>query len=116
MGLDPVEFRMQQAREVILELRDAIQEAHGLLKDLKQSKRDIDEYICPGIDNRLDTEVRKQLERLNVTTKKAIDSSTQAVFNRFDKLAALLMGEEDDRPTVEELVKQKVELERDQKH
>lgn len=100
----------------ITELRKAIQEAHGLLKDIKQSKRDIDEYICPGIDNRLEAEVKKQLNLLNEATGKAIDSSTQAVFKRFDKLAALLMGEDEPgKPTIEELVKQKVELERGSK-
>lgn len=114
MGLDPVEFRMQQAREVTLELRDAIQEAHGLLKDLKQSKRDIDRFVSPGIDDRLEAEVKKQLGHLTEATNKAIVDSTQAVFKRFDKLSALLMGEENDgKPTIEELVKQKMELERD---
>lgn len=110
-----VKVDLAKVEQVTADLRAAIQEAHGLLKDIKQAKRDIDEYVCPGIDNRLEAEVKKQLNLLNEATGKAIDSATEAVFKRFDKLTALLMGEEDSRPTVDELIQQKVELERGSK-
>jgi hypothetical protein len=75
-------------------LREAIQEAHGLLKDLKQTKRTI-EMLIAGVEEKLEEEVRTQVAGLEDATNKAIQKSTAAVFARFDQLAAILMGETD---------------------
>lgn len=90
------------------DLREAIQEAHGLLKDIKQAKKDIDDYVSPGIDERIEIEVKKQLELLEKATKKAIDKTTEAIFKRFDRLNFLLMGDGNKKPSIEALIEQKV--------
>lgn len=87
----------QKALQAASELREAIGEAHGLIKDLRQATRDgrsvIDDLMTQKISDKLDAEVVKGLQTYQKSITKAVDDATEAVFKRFDTLAETLLGE-----------------------
>lgn len=79
-------------------LRTATREAHEVLRDLKQARRECEKYIATemeNIDRRLAGEAKKLIDELGESTKQAMDDSRKKVYAQFDKLAAILMGEDD---------------------
>lgn len=77
------------------EMRELIREGHGLLKDLRAERREIERLlngIPAKVDARIEERVKAGLEALSETTRKTIDAATERVFARFDRLADTLTG------------------------
>jgi hypothetical protein len=79
------------------QLRQATREANQVLTDLKQARRDCEKYIqleMKHIDNRLLEEAQKLIDSMGKATKQAVDEARVKIYGQFDKLAAILMGED----------------------
>jgi hypothetical protein len=79
------------------EAREVIAELHGILKDIKEVKREaqkvVDE-IMPKIMGHLDKSTEAGLSGYSKSILEAIDNATAAVYKRFDTLADTLLGED----------------------
>jgi BMFP domain-containing protein YqiC len=83
--------------EKIAELDEKIREANGTLKDIRQAKREIDAAIKDfgeNVERRLETHVQQGLGHFSEQIDSAVQGATQAVYNRFDLIAALCLGED----------------------
>jgi len=82
----------------IEQLRESTREAHGVLKDLRTAtvaaKNLVHELTNAVVTEQLEAAVEAGLEEYKTTLATAIDSATKAIFDRFDKIAKLLMGED----------------------
>ncbi|MGQ0774579.1 MAG: hypothetical protein ACT4NY_09200 [Pseudonocardiales bacterium] len=58
------------------------------------------DYVNGAAVKLVTREITRELEPLSEQTLKAIDSATLAINARFDRLSAILMGEEDGGPTL----------------
>lgn len=79
------------------ELRQLIREARGAVKDLRAAQRTAERTVRDlareRVEHHLDAQVRRGLEEFSRTLDQAIKQGTDAVFRRFDKIAATLLGE-----------------------
>ncbi len=97
-----------RAIEVTELLRAAITEAHGLLKDIRTERREFDaaarivQTLLDRIGERAEEqvtaaigkEIKTGLASYEGCIRQAIDVATERVNQRFDTLAAIMMGEE----------------------
>lgn len=89
--------RTQEAFNIAVELRVLIREAHGVLKDLRQMKREMDEYFgdaIESVDKVLGAAVKSGLEQYEDTIRKANEDATARVFARFDEIMAIMTGKD----------------------
>lgn len=100
-------------------LRDAVREAHGVLKDmrgvlaeLRQERRSV-EQLLDGIPSRVDERIERQvvegLAELGTQTDKAMRASVAKVISEFDRLADIFLGKDEKtrgpgRESLEELI------------
>jgi LPS O-antigen subunit length determinant protein (WzzB/FepE family) len=112
--------RMMTATEdEITALREATREAHAALKDLKGAIKEgrelvaaIDKMAQIAVEDRLKPVVEKGLEDFGKNLRQAIDVATDSVYERFDKIADLLTGEDKTskrrgQPSIPELVERR---------
>lgn len=86
-------------------LRDAIREAHGVLKDMRgvlaefrQERRAVEQLLdgLPArVDERIERQVVKGLAELATQTDKAMRASVAKVISEFDRLAELFLGKDE---------------------
>jgi hypothetical protein len=101
-------------------LRELIREANGTLSDIRAERRATEKLIQ---DFRADTAARMEavveeavrdgLENLGKSIDTAIGNATQAVYNRFDVIAGICLGEDavardEGKPSTETLVRRYV--------
>ncbi|WP_333771001.1 hypothetical protein [Streptomyces sp. IBSBF 2435] len=82
---------LEQLRD---QLRAEIREARETLKDLRREIRDARTLVPLLTDELFEAEVKKQVGELGRVTEKAMDDAVARVFAKFDKVQALLMGED----------------------
>lgn len=73
-------------------LRALVQEAHGVLKDLRAAIREGREVAPAIVEQHLDGAVKAGLEDYAATIETAMDAAVARVNGEFDKLADLLLG------------------------
>jgi hypothetical protein len=82
----------------LAELRELVREANGTLKDLRDERRKGEELLARKIEGevakRLEMELAVALKAFGIDLGKAIESSTQAVYDRFDLIAGICLGED----------------------
>ena len=107
-----LEQRIQRAEAAAETLRDATREANETIKGLRlatrEATREFDTRVAAvsGATERTIHEiVEAGLDRYKATLDKAIASATQAVYDRFDLLATIMLGEERTERPVSELLK-----------
>ncbi|MFJ2514676.1 hypothetical protein ACIPEL_15280 [Streptomyces griseoviridis] len=92
---DPTADDLRREREQLLA---EIREAHGVLKDLRQTTKDARHEIRRLMTDQISAELRKHvatgLDTYKSTLDTAIESATAAVMKRFDDIADVLMGED----------------------
>ena len=97
----------QQLEAVRDQLRTEIREAREVLKDLRGEVKEARRLVPLLAAELFEAEVKKQVAQLGVATKKAMDASVERVIAKFDRLAALLMGEDHSqrsKPSIPEMV------------
>ncbi|MET9088126.1 hypothetical protein ABZX77_40655 [Streptomyces sp. NPDC004237] len=80
------------------QLQADIREAHGVLKDLRQAikeaRQEIPRLMADKVSEQMQTRVAEGLDAYKGSLDEAIEQSTARVMERFDTLAAMLMGED----------------------
>lgn len=64
----------------------------GLLRELKEERRAVIAMLKEGIDDEIDTALKKGLDSLIEAFNKGIEDGSDAVIKRFDDLYDTLMG------------------------
>lgn len=95
-------------------LRQLVQEAHGVLKDLRAATREAERLAPELVRAQLKDAVRREVARLGDETKLATENAVARVNAKFDELADLLLGQgeqsrREGRPDLPELVGRLVE-------
>lgn len=85
--------------QVLADLRQATSEAHKALRDLRndmQAARELRRKFlaAPELDERLGELVKQGLADYEATLQQAIKTGEQAMYNRFDVLTAICLGED----------------------
>lgn len=105
-------MNLEESRKVTEELKTATREARECLKDFKALNREYRELSEDWAEKagRLMTESAEEAMKnyFNIV-EKAIKEATQAVYNRFDTLANIMMGEDGKGEPLSELLKKKNE-------
>lgn len=105
----------QQLEAVRDQVRAEIREAREVLKDLHGEIKEARRLVPLLAAELFEAEVRKHVAELGVATKKAMDASVTRVTAKFDRLAALLMGEDRSQqrePSIPEMVEALTQPER----
>lgn len=97
------EIMEDKADKALGELREEIRRAHEVIKDLRACLKEAREYVNGAARELVTREITRELEPLPVQTRKAIDGAELAINARFDRLCAILMGEEDGGPTLADI-------------
>lgn len=90
---------LQRELEVLQELRAVVREAHEAIKDLRadmKAARELRERFlsAPELDEQMGKRVKEGLEEYGDTLQEAIAVAEKAMYNRFDVLTAICLGED----------------------
>jgi len=85
--------------ETLIALREEIRRAHETLRDLRAEMKAARElrqsfFAAPELEQRLGALTESALAEYSVTVSEHIGKATEAVWNRFDVLAMIAMGED----------------------
>jgi hypothetical protein len=97
--MNEIPEHLQRELEVLQELRAVVREAHEAIRDLNsamKSARELrDEFInSDAILEKLGTLVKDGLDEYDETLQQAIKVAEKAMYNRFDVLTAICLGED----------------------
>lgn len=102
--------------ETLTALREEIRRAHEVLKDLRAEIRAAREarqefFAAPELEERLGVLTGEALARYDDNIKQQIDRATEAVWNRFDTITMIAMGEDpqsvrEGKKTVPDLIRE----------
>jgi N-methylhydantoinase B/oxoprolinase/acetone carboxylase alpha subunit len=122
-GRQPATTNQDMIREDADELRVLIRQAHEATKDVRAAMRDMESLkadlqviqdalleaaayaISNGIEQIMNTAVEDGLASYNNAIKEAIKEAEDAIYERFDVIAGILMGDKDvdgSRPVIED--------------
>lgn len=96
---------MEDTVRLVEELRVATREAHEVLKDLKRARRELVELVETKATDVFNGVVRAEVQELTTAIKKATNEATAKVFKRFDKITALITGDDLKEPSLEEILR-----------
>ena len=92
---------LSELPQQLTELRDLIRQAHEAVSDLRAVLREaravrdtLPAAAEKAVTEQLGAEVKAGLDSFQKALDKAIDSGTDAVFKRFDRIEKLLLGED----------------------
>jgi len=114
---------MPTTAEEIQELKAATREAHEAIRDLNYAvkrAREVQAELSNEVDKALTDGIGKQvqegLDAYKASLEQAIDTATESIYSRFDAIGDMLLGEDKaskraGKPSIPELVKQKVQIE-----
>jgi hypothetical protein len=93
--------------ERITEARETLKDLHNARRELEETARSSVNMITSATEKALKEVMPEYMKDLKGAVGKACDIATDKVFKRFDGLAAILMGEDDDgQETLTELVRE----------
>jgi len=81
----------------MLELRELLQEGHGLVKDLTRLIREVQQLrdsLPETVNAKISDAVASGLEEYKATLAEAIEDATNSVYKRFDVLTAICLGQD----------------------
>lgn len=84
---------IQQLKQMTREAHEAIQELHALLKQVQQLQAEVLVTASIVFKEQIEKQVSDSLEAYQDSMLKAVETGTQAVYDRFDKLGNILLGE-----------------------
>jgi hypothetical protein len=101
----------------LAELDAKLREVNGTLKDIRAERRAVEDLIArhspDEVDAQFEAAVTEGLKDFSVSLDTAIKGATQAVYNRFDVIAGICLGEDavsqrDGKEPLEVLIRQYV--------
>lgn len=82
----------REANGTLKDMHRAMKDAHALLDRMAEVKADLLIVSHNVFDERMDEQVRLGLEHYSKTLDAALEGSTQAMYDRMDTLARVLLG------------------------
>jgi hypothetical protein len=82
-----LDARLAEGREFLADFKETVKEAKTVLSDAKK-------LLQKDADERVENAVAEALAKLSDATAKAINDATDAVYERFDTIQAVLLGED----------------------
>lgn len=105
------EEETEQLRIVVREAHEAIKDMTGLLRQMEQAKQDLEVVSRRVFEDQMAEQVSAGLQEYKTSLDKHIELATQKVYERFDRLADILLGEDRKSKktgkTIEELVRRR---------
>jgi hypothetical protein len=103
---------IEQAIEALAQLRELVQEAHGVTKDLRlaiKEAKQVNSELPSQVAMHLDRAVATGLKEYTGALDKAIKNAEAVITRRFDVLGAIFMGEDPEsvaegRESLEDLI------------
>ncbi len=83
--------------QTLAELKEAIREARECLKDFNEMRKEYNKIAKnwrDKVDHQIALEVRAGLDHYEETLSKAMKEASSRIFAKFDRLAAMIMGED----------------------
>lgn len=93
--MNPEEL-IQETNAATERLRETVREAHGVLRDLRKMKREMDAYYGKAeasVDEILRGHVEAGIKQLTADVEKVTKNTSASIYKRFDKIMAVLMGD-----------------------
>jgi hypothetical protein len=113
-----LEVKLKGLDEKIAELREVIREANGMLKDLDREKRNAANLItsrlsADALEKAIGELIDEGLKKYDDSLAKAIDMSEKRIWNRFDLIVAIALGEDaqsvrQGKPSIDDLIRQHI--------
>ena len=97
-----------ELKRLTREAHEAIQDLNGVLREARQMVTAIDNVAQVAVTQRLEPVVEEQIRLLSEATATAIAASEQGIYDRFDTLTQMMMGEDrksirEGRPTIPQM-------------
>lgn len=92
--LDELPGQLIELRELIRQAHEAVSDLRVAIREAKTMRDTLPEAAQKAVTEQLGAEVESGLKSFGEALDKAIDTGTQAVFRRFDKIEKLLLGED----------------------
>jgi hypothetical protein len=97
--MEPIPEHLQHELEVLQDLRAVVREAHEAIQDLRTAIREARELrerflAAPELAEQLGERVKEGLDEYGKVLQEAIKVAEQAMYNRFDVLTAICLGED----------------------
>lgn len=96
----------REAHEAIKDLRLLLREVDGKQKELEQARQALADDIVAVINDEFEDVMEKaakaQIDGMAVATSAAILKTEEAIFDRFDTIARLLLGEDEETTILQE--------------
>ena len=89
--------KIEELRAATRAANEALKEIKLTLKEIKKVRDDIENRIKIAFDEMIADVVKESLARYQESLDKAVEDGTNAVFKRFDDLAAIALGETKDQ-------------------
>ena len=92
--LDELPRQLTELRDLIRQAHEATSDLRAVLREARAVRDSLPAAAEKAVTEQLGAEVKAGLESFGKELDKAIDSGTDAVFRRFDKLEKMLLGED----------------------
>ena len=92
--LDELPGQLLELRDLTRRAHEAVSDLRAVLREAKTVRDSLPAAAEKAVSEQLGAEVNEGLRSFQKALDKAIDSGTDAVFKRFDKIEKLLLGED----------------------
>lgn len=93
MTPDKYDEKINALKVATREANEALAAVKTTLREVKKERTEIEKLIEHQFDEKIKDQVAESLATYQTALDNAVESSTQAVFDRFDKITAMLLGE-----------------------
>lgn len=93
--LDELPGQLIELRELIRQAHEATSDLRAAIREAKTMRDSLPAAAQKAVTEQFSAEVESGLRSFREALDKAIDTGTQAVFRRFDRIEKLLLGEDD---------------------
>lgn len=91
--VDDLIVRTREAHEVLKDIKTATRELRDTIKDAEVAQVALMAAVVSMVDHGIEAAVETGLENYNDAIDKAIVTAEDAIYRRFDAIAAILLGE-----------------------
>lgn len=92
--LDELPARLVELRDLIRQAHEAVSDLRAVLREARALRDSLPAAAEKAVSEQLGAEVKEGLESFQKALDQAIDTGTDAVFKRFDRIEHLLLGED----------------------
>ena len=93
-NLDELPGQLTELRDLIRQAHEATSDLRAVLREARAVRDSLPAAAGKAVSEQLGAEVKAGLDSFQKALDRAIDSGTDAVFKRFDRIEQLLLGED----------------------